>query len=84
MKAVILVVVLIFICAVLFATGLISPSRSRRLQKAVDRLARKGERKGNERGPFGDITQSALRGSRNAADTSAQKGRDIRHRIGNG
>ena len=82
MKAVLLILLLVLVCAVLFAVGILSPRRSHKIQRVVDRLARKGEIKGDRSaGRFGDLTQKGLKQSRNAADTSARKGREIHDRI---
>lgn len=77
-----LVVVVVVVCLVLFLVAVFWPSRSRKMQNAIGRAARKGERKGDRRaGRFGDLTRSPLRVSRKAADKSAQKCRDVRRKV---
>lgn len=82
MKALVLALVLVVVCVVLFIAGAVSPSRSRRMQDAVDRVSLNGEEKGDRRaGKLGDATETALRKSRAAADASAHKGRKLHDRI---
>ena len=82
MKAVLAILILAIVCLVLFVTGLISPGRSRRMQAKVDRLARKGEAKGESSGGrVGDLTRTGVEKMRNAADASADKGREINRRL---
>ncbi|MDQ3985958.1 MAG: DUF6411 family protein [Actinomycetota bacterium] len=82
MKALLLILILLLVCAVLFAVGVLSPRRSRKMQRGVDRVARKGEVKGDRSaGRFGDLTQKGLKQSRNATDVSGRKGREIHDRI---
>jgi hypothetical protein len=72
------VVVGLLLCIVLFFAGLIAPRRSRRLQRWVDRMFRKGERKANRSaGRVGDATKHALRWTRRAGDRSAAAGRKV-------
>ena len=81
MKALILGVVVLLVCAVLFVTGVISPGRSRRMQRGVGRVANKGKRKGdNNAGRFGDMTRDMLQHAHDAADASAEKGRELHNR----
>lgn len=76
MKALLIGVVLVVVCIVLFITGVISPAKSRKMQGDVGELARKGERRGDEKaGWFGDATRAVLEKSRSAADASARAGR---------
>jgi hypothetical protein len=69
-------------CVVLFFAGLIAPRRSKRLQKAVDRFIRKGERKSdNSAGRLGDWTQTSLKKMRRAGDKSADAGRTVHEKL---
>lgn len=78
MKILILVVVVAVACAVLFATGALSPGKSRRLQNKVDDKSKKAERKGYENaGPLGDMSGKGLRKARKAADRSGEAGRAV-------
>jgi hypothetical protein len=78
-KALALAAIVIVFCTVLFLAGVISPKRSRKLQKGVDKLARKGEVKADRNaGKLGDATQTMLEKSREAADASARAGRRLR------
>lgn len=82
MKALLLAVILLVVCIVLFLAGVISPSRSKKMQASVDDLSKKGERKGDENaGRLGDLTSAALEKSRDAADASALAGRGLHERI---
>ena len=79
MKALILAIVVLVACILLFLAGVIAPKRSRKIQKSVDRFARKGEEKANHNaGKLGDATQAMLKKSREAADASARTGRRLR------
>jgi hypothetical protein len=78
MKILILLVVVAVACAVLFATGALSPRRSRHLQKKVDDKSKKAERKGYENaGPLGDMSGKGFRKARKAADRSGEAGRTV-------
>ena len=85
MKLVLLFAVVAVICVALFLTGVVSPRRSRNMQRATDELAAKGESKGKQKGgKMGDVVRHALVKSRHAADRSASKGREINRRVGKG
>jgi hypothetical protein len=78
MKTIFLIVLLGAVCVALFLAGVFFPARSRRMQRGVDRLSRKGERKSEGKaGRFGNLTRSGLRLMRRAADKSAERGRDV-------
>ena len=82
MKALALIVILAVICIVLFIVGVIVPRWSRKLQHGVDELSKRGEVKGDRNaGKLGDITESALKGTRRAADASARAGRRVNDKI---
>jgi hypothetical protein len=69
-------------CIVLFFVGVIAPRRSRRLQARLDRLLRRGERKGDRgAGKVGDLTRDSLKTVRRAGDKSAEAGRTVRKKI---
>lgn len=77
-----LVSVVVVVCLVLFVVAVFSPARSRRMQNAIGRTSRKGERKSGRRaGRFGDLTRSVLRVSRKAVDKSAEKGRKVHPKV---
>ena len=81
-KALVLIVILALVCMVLFAVGVFSPKRSKRVQRSVDGLARKGEATGDRNaGGAGDATQIMLKRMRQAADASARTGRGVHRRI---
>ena len=72
----------IVFCLVLFVAGLVAPRRSRRLQKAMDRFLRKGERRSDRSaGRVGDWTETSLKKVRHAGDKSADAGRALRERL---
>jgi hypothetical protein len=74
--------VVVVVCLVLFVVAVFAPARSRKMQNAVGRASRKGERKSDRRaGRFGDLTRSVLRVSRKAVDKSAEKGRDVHRKV---
>ncbi len=73
-----LALVLLLICIVLFTVGVFSPSRSKKMQGQVDQLAKRGERKTDQKaGAVGDATRAALERSRKAADASGRAGRRV-------
>ena len=81
MKIILLAVIAAVVCVVLFIAGVISPRRSRKMQRGVDHLVEKGEeRAGDNAGRLGDATEASLRKMRGASDASAQKGRDVHAR----
>ena len=83
MKVVLLVTLVGVICVALFVTGLLSPSRSRRLQSRTDSVAGRVQDKGERKaGRMGDMFGSALRKSRKATGRSAEKGRELHERLG--
>lgn len=85
MKLLVLFLVVGVVCAVLFVAGVFSPPRSRRMQRATDKSARKAEREGSRRaGRFGNLAARAFRKSRKAADRSASAGRKVHRRISSG
>lgn len=49
MKIILLVLVVGAVCIVLFAAGVFSPGRSKRMQESAGRLAAKGEAKGDRK-----------------------------------
>jgi hypothetical protein len=72
----------LLLCVVLFLAGLIAPGRSRRLQRAMDRMLRKGERKSDSSaGRVGDWTEGSLKKMRQAGDKSAEAGREVRRKL---
>jgi hypothetical protein len=82
MKILILVLVVAVACAVLFATGAFSPSRSRRLQNSVDDKSKKAETKGYQKaGSLGDMSGKGFRVARKAADRSGEVGREMHDKI---
>ncbi|MDQ4005983.1 MAG: DUF6411 family protein [Actinomycetota bacterium] len=82
MKVLLLVGLLAVVCVVLFVTGIISPKRSRTMQRSVDRLARKGERKGDRNaGRLGNLSRSGLAAMRRAANRSGRRGRKIHEQL---
>jgi hypothetical protein len=82
MKILILVLVVAVACAVLFATGALSPGRSRRIQKKVDEKSKKAETKGYESaGSLGDMSGKGLRVARDTADRSGEVGREMHDKI---
>ena len=82
MKVLALILVIAFVCVVLFVAGVFSPGRSQRLQDGVRRISGKAEKKGDERGGrVGDMTRDAFKKSRHAADRSSEKGREIHDKI---
>ena len=82
MKSLLLILVLIPICVVLFITGVVAPRRSKKMQRGVDRLAKKGEVRGDRNGGrLGDVTQSTLEAMRRAADASARGGRRVNDKV---
>jgi hypothetical protein len=69
-------------CAVLFVAGFVAPKRSRRLQKGMDRILRKGERKSDRSaGRLGDWTEASLEKVRRVGDKSAEAGRSVRKKL---
>lgn len=83
MKLVLLFALVAIVCVALFLTGVVSPRRSRDMQRATDELAVKGESKGKRKGgKMGDMARHALVKSRHAADRSAKKGREVHRRAG--
>lgn len=82
MKALALAFVLLLVCVVLFVAGVIAPRRSKRMQGAVDDLAKKGEAKGETKaGRLGDATSTALEKARSAADASTRGGRRVNEKL---
>ena len=82
MKVLLLVAVLVIVCVVLFVVGVISPRRSRRMQRSVDRASRKGEDKSDRNaGRLGDANRKMLEKMRHAADASAEGGRKVHDRL---
>ena len=82
MKALAVVAILAVVCIVLFVTGVISPRASRRMERKVDGIGRKGQSKGEAKaGKPGDATAKMLKGARHAAATSADKGRRLHDRL---
>jgi hypothetical protein len=77
-----LLVLGLLLCVVLFLAGLIAPRRSRQLQRRVDRLLRKGERRsGGSHGRVGHWTKRSLKVTRRATDKSADAGRTVRGKL---
>lgn len=82
MKTVLLIAVVGVVCVVVFIAGVVSPSRSRRMQQKTDGVTAKGEVKGDQKaGKLGDLARKAFRKSRHAVDLSAEKGREVHHRV---
>lgn len=81
-KALILIVVLLLVCAVLFFTGVVSPRRSKRMQGKVQDAAGKAENRSKEAGgPVRKRTGDAIQKSEQAAKASAEKGRSVNKRL---
>ena len=82
MKVLVLVFVVAVVCVLLFVVGVVAPARSRRMQRSVDRLSRKGEdTSGRNAGRLGDANRKMLEKMRHAADASAEKGREVHERF---
>ncbi len=82
MKVLVLLLGVVLVCVVLFVVGVIAPARSRRMQRSVGRLSRKGEDKSDRNGGrLGDANRKMLEKMRHAADASAQKGRHVNERL---
>ena len=82
MKVLLLAVIVVVVCVVLFLVGVVAPARSRRLQRSVDRLSRKGEDTSDRNaGRLGDANRMMLEKMRRAADASAEKGREVHDRL---
>lgn len=82
MKALLVIVVLLLVCVVLFVLGVFSPSKSRRMERWVDKLSKKGENKGDKNaGRVGDMTSVALEKARSAADASGRGGRQVNQKV---
>ena len=77
----ILLVLIVFVCIVLFLAGVLAPERSKKMQAWVARKLRRGERRGDEEaGKLGDATNTMLEKSRQATDKSAEGGRAVHDR----
>lgn len=82
MHTAVLLILFALFCVVLFVVGVIAPRRSRRMQQKVDALSLRGERKGDDNaGRIGDAATRSLEKMRGAADTSAEKGREVHDRV---
>ena len=82
MKVLVLALVVALVCVVLFVVGVVAPARSRRMQRSVDRLSRKGEDTSDRNaGRLGDANRKMLEKMRHAADASAEKGRELHDRL---
>ena len=78
---VILPLLVVFVL-VLFVAGLVSPRRSKRLQRRLSRILRRGEETSERRaGRLGDWTETAIRLVRKLTDKSAEMGRKLRCKL---
>jgi hypothetical protein len=68
----------VLLVVVLFFAGLFAPERSKKLERRVAGLLRKGERKAEDSaGKVGDATKASLKNLRKASRKSAETGRAV-------